>query len=265
VRHLLAGLGLITYVTACHTPAEIFDDTAVSKGLRREMIVGAGLSHMVFWKEGGKNSTLHVYIGGDGTPGRAGKPAADPTPRNPLMLRLMALDPGPAVYIGRPCYHGLAGSADCTADLWTTARYSERVVSNLVAAVSEIISTRDCDRISIFGYSGGGTLAMLLAERFPETKSVVTIAANLDINAWADHHGYPRLRTSLNPANRPPLAESVLQRHYVGSRDRIVPPAITARGVKGPKAELVKIQGYDHVCCWAEQWPNILEQLSLLN
>ena len=37
---------------------------------------------------------LHVYIEGDGTPYVARHDfAADPTPRNPLMLRLMTLDP----------------------------------------------------------------------------------------------------------------------------------------------------------------------------
>jgi len=151
--------------------------------------------------------------------------------------------------------------AECSSDLWTTARYSERVVSSLAAAIRKIIAARIYARIALFGYSGGGTLALLLAERLPEVQTIVTIAANLDINAWADHHGYPRLTASLNPANRSPLAESVRQRHYVGSRDRIVPPNITAQGVKGPNTELILVEGYNHVCCWAELWPKILEKV----
>ena len=103
---------------------------------------------------------------------------------------------------------------------------------------------------------------MLLAERFPEARAIVTIAANFDIDAWTDHHGQDRLKASLNPASRPPLRTGIPERHYVGSRDRIVPPTIAAPGVRGPNAELIVVDGYDHVCCWSELWPRILADIA---
>jgi pimeloyl-ACP methyl ester carboxylesterase len=224
--------------------------------------MGTVFQHVLFWCNGGPNRTLHVYLGGDGTPVSAGRPAKDPTPRNPLMLRLMRLDSDPAVYIGRPCYHGLAETAGCSGDLWTAARYSESVVASLAAAIRRIMMSRGYERVSLFGHSGGGTLAMLLAERFPEVRAIVTIAANLDIDAWADHHGQDRIAASLNPASRPPLLAGILVRHYAGSNDRIVLPALVAPGVRGANAKLIVVDGYDHVCCWTELWPTILADIA---
>ena len=32
--------------------------------------------------------------------------------------------------------------------------------------------------------------------------------------------------------------------------------------VAGPNAELIVIDGYDHVCCWTELWPTILADIA---
>ena len=253
---------MLSLLGACSSPANKFENNAASLGLQREVIMGTVFHHVLFWRKGEPNPTLHVYLGGDGTPVRAGRPAQDPTPRNPLMLQMLAFDPGPAVYIGRPCYHGLAEAPGCSSDLWTNARYSERVVASMAAAIRRIMATQGYESIAFFGHSGGGVLAMLLAERFPTTRTIVTIASNLDIDAWTDHHHQPRLNASLNPASRPPLRNSVLQRHYAGNRDRIVPVPLVARGIQGSKAKFIIVNGYDHVCCWSEGWPNILAEVS---
>jgi hypothetical protein len=97
---------------------------------------------------------------------------------------------------------------------------------------------------------------------FWPSRAIVTIAANLDIDAWADHHGQNRLTASLNPASRPPLRTVSLERHYAGSRDWVVPPTLVAPGVRGPNAELIVVDGYDHVCCWTELWPRILADIA---
>src|SRR5262245_36969268 len=142
----------------------------------------------------------------------------------------MALDPAPSVYLGRPCYHGLAASPGCESALWTASRYSPAVIDSMAGALRRILRTGGYNRVAWFGHSGGGALAVLLAPRFAETTDVVTIAANLEIDAWADLHGYARLAGSVNPAREPPLAPAIRQRHYVGADDRRVPADVTARG-----------------------------------
>jgi hypothetical protein len=102
-------------------------------------------------------------------------------------------------------------------------------------------------------------LAVLLAARVPRTAAVVTVAANLDIDAWTARHGYLRLVGSLNPASQPRLPSHLYQRHYLGGRDRVVPPQIVSG--RFDQATIVLMPDYDHVCCWLRAWPAILADL----
>jgi hypothetical protein len=256
-----AALALPLTVAGCAAPARRLAEEASARGFGSAIVAGAGFRHVVFSRPTAASSTLHVYLDGDGTPWRLGQPTPDPTPRDPLVLDLMALDPGPSLYLGRPCYHGLAAEPPCESRLWTGARYSEEVVASLAAALRRLLETRGATRLVLFGHSGGGVLAMLLAPRLPETVGVVTVAANLDTDAWADLHGYPRLDASLKPASQPALGAGIRQRHYAGDKDRIVPPAIVARGPIAP-GSLRIIPGYDHRCCWRDLWPRILADAS---
>ena len=252
------ALILLLVLTACASPSERLAARAVVLGMRADVIAGSGFQHVVFRHTGRSSRTLHVYIDGDGTPWFAGRPAADPTPRKLLVLALMALDPDPSIYLGRPCYNGLAETPPCSGAMWTRERYSEAVVSSMAAAMQQVLRDGGFERVIWFGYSGGGTLAVLLAPRFAETVGVVTVAANLDIDAWADLHGYPRLAASLNPAAQTPLPERILQRHYAGGQDRVVPRDIVARGPIDART-LILIPSYDHTCCWRTIWPAVLK------
>ncbi len=246
----------------CATPAEHFAETAGAMGFERQVVTGAGFRHVLFWKNRGRaGPVLHVYIDGDGTPDIRGYPAADPTSRNPLMLRLLELDPGPAVLLGRPCYYGLADDLGCHPALWMEERYSEVVVASMAAALREILAQGPYRRVTWFGHSGGGSLAVLLAARVPETGAVVTAAANLDIDAWAESRGARPLVGSLNPAHQPALPPEVVQRHYAGGRDEVVPPEVTRKGL-GPGVPLTVIPEYDHRCCWEKLWPDLLADLA---
>jgi len=261
VRTLPIGIGLLV-IAACASPAARFQERATALGFHRSVIDGIGFEHVVYWRAGAAGSqSLHVYLDGDGRPWARGQPAPDPTPRRPLVLELMALDPAPVAYLGRPCYHGQAAAIGCGPQLWTSARYSEAVVASMAAATRRLLERGGFAQVRWFGYSGGGTLAMLLGSRTPETASVVTVAANLDIELWARINGYARLTGSLNPADGPGLPIRVRQRHYAGADDHIVPPRVVAAGPI-TAGTLVVVPGYDHRCCWTALWPEILRDLT---
>jgi pimeloyl-ACP methyl ester carboxylesterase len=124
------------------------------------------------------------------------------------------------------------------------------------------MAVEGAERVAWFGHSGGGTLAVLLASHFPETTSVITIAANLDTAAWAAYVGGQDLSGSLNPVSYPPLLRRIQQRHYAGGKDRVVPPALTAQAAAHLGATLIVLDTYDHVCCWERLWPTLLSELA---
>jgi pimeloyl-ACP methyl ester carboxylesterase len=230
----------------------------------RSVIAGDPFRHVIhrrgIWPRSGP---VHVYLEGDGLPWvTRTRVARDPTPRTPLARRLMARDPGPALFLGRPCYDGLAEAPGCSPWLWTQGRYSEAVVRSMAAALEQALGPGPDRDVTLIGYSGGGVLAMLIAARVPRVRLVVTIAANLDIAAWADHHGYSRLLGSLDPAAQPPLPERIRQIHLAGGQDRRVPPWLSeATAARQPNARLIVVPGFDHRCCWERAWPAILAGL----
>lgn len=229
--------------------------------MERRVVPGAGFRHLVFI-EGDLAAArdIHIYLEGDGLPWATRyRVAPDPTPRSPLALRLMASDPAPSIYLGRPCYFGLTEGDPCSPWLWTHGRYSPQVVDSMRAAIASVLPPDSTARITLIGYSGGGVLAALIAPRLAGEVRLVTIAANLDIDAWADHHGYSRLSGSLNPAGQPPLDARIEQLHLTGGRDQVVPSATSARFLaRNPGAAVRSFGGYDHRCCWREGWPEIL-------
>src|SRR6185436_12059458 len=117
----------------------------------------------------------------------------DPTPRHPLMLQLMTLDSAPSVYVGRPCYFGLANDPPCTPRDWTLDRFSPRIVDSMASVIEQLRAGRGTDAIELYGHSGGAALAVLLAARLGGVQRIVTIAGNLDVEAWTTYHGYTPL------------------------------------------------------------------------
>ncbi len=250
---------LLLLLLGCATPAERFATRATMMGFGREVMESDSFTHLVLRRGSpAPDRLLHVYIDGDGSPEIAGVPAPDPTPREPLVLELMARDATASAYVGRPCYHGLVTPA-CRGEVWTSARYSDVVVASLVTAVRRIVQRDDVRRVVWIGYSGGGSLARLAAPRLAETVAVVTIGANLSLARWTSTRGFEPLDGSLDPASAPALAPDVVERHYVGSRDRVVPPSVVTAGA--PPSTVVVVDSYDHVCCWTERWPAMLAEL----
>jgi pimeloyl-ACP methyl ester carboxylesterase len=260
---LIPAIALIC-LTAC-APAEHLDAFAAAAGLQRVLVLGTHFEHVVYrnhW-QGTKGTVLHVYLEGDGLPWITRHTvSADPTPRDPLALRLMCHDSAPSIYLGRPCYNGQASAPGCVPEMWTSGRYGPLVVASMQAALERILAAGHFDGLLLIGYSGGGAVAMLLAARIPETRGVITIAGNLDIQRWATLHGYSMLEDSINPADEPPLRRTIRQVHYVGALDMNVPPALVRAAVaRQPQADVVVVQGFDHGCCWEAAWSGFLEKM----
>jgi dienelactone hydrolase len=249
-------------LAACATPSQRYANDAAELGFERTTLAGDGFRHVAYFTGLGERAdALHVYVEHDGSPWlERTLVAADPTPREPLALALMARDRGPRLLLGRPCYFETRTDAGCSPLLWTHRRYAPEVVASMAAALRGFLAEHPFAHVVLIGYSGGGTLAWLIAARLAQASAVVTIAANLDTDAWARLHAYTPLAGSLNPALQPPLPSSVRELHFAGGRDANVPPSIAASfRARHPQARVVELESFDHSCCWVERWPRLLD------
>lgn len=255
----LVALLVICAISACSRLPERVEQFAYNHGMVRSLQSGQGFQHVIYRRGAvAPGDVLHVYIEGDGRPwGQRGQfPSADPTPGKPLALHLMAKDPAPALYLGRPCYFGLATRPGCNARYWTHARYSPEVVESMALALKREIAGEPA-KLILIGYSGGGSLAVLLAPYLEGLEQIVTLAANLDTEGWTQRHGYEPLTGSLNPIQSAELT-SIKHRHMVGALDTVVAAESVRRFAQTHGGDFQLLPDYSHTCCWEDNWPALL-------
>lgn len=212
---------------------------------------------------------LAVYLEGDGLSWiRTGQVSRDPTPIDPIGLRLaLAHSVGNAVYIARPCqYTMIVSNKHCDFRWWTSHRFAPEVTVATSVAIDEMKKRLGAKRLQLVGYSGGGALATLLAAQRNDVTHLVTIAGNLDHAAWTKAHKLSPLNGSLNPADWAHRLSGVSQIHFTGEKDNVIPFSVTQSFLKrlpkdaGTSVQVHRIPGFDHHCCWAEQWQKALRE-----
>ncbi|MGH8499694.1 MAG: alpha/beta fold hydrolase, partial [Methylococcales bacterium] len=139
------------------------------------------------------------------------------------------------------------------------------VVDSMARALRNYLASHNYSQLVFAGYSGGGTLAVLLASHFPETVAVVSLAGNLNTDQWTEYHQYSTLEGSQNPARLPPLPVSVKEMHFVGGNDdNILPGFVVPRKYSRANVEVTILENFDHTCCWEKIWPSILKRIASL-
>ncbi|WP_162049990.1 alpha/beta hydrolase [Fluviibacter phosphoraccumulans] len=210
---------------------------------------------------------LTVYIEGDGYAWVGGQfPSDDPTPVTPVALNLAMRQPtGAVAYLGRPCqYLGASTNPACTKALWSHERFSEAVITSTQAALNQLKTSANASQLQLVGYSGGAAVALLVAARRNDVTKIVTVAGNLDPVAWATQLKLAPLSGSLNPVDLIPATQHIPQVDFVGGKDKVIPPQITENFIQRYPAAyrptLISLPDNGHVCCWAEQWPQLSAQ-----
>ncbi|WP_210543996.1 alpha/beta fold hydrolase [Rhodoferax sp. PAMC 29310] len=274
---VLAGLGflLLSACASISSPqerAQLADQLSQSRGWQSQrlhvgpfQLVSYGPKRIV------PDEALTVYIEGDGFSWISGsQPSLDPTPIDPLALRLALAQPaGHAVYLARPCQYVGASLPGCDSRYWTNWRFAPEVIEATRRAVNELKQQHGAQRLTLVGYSGGGAVAALVAVGRHDVQSLVTVAGNLDHRAWTTMQRIDPLAGSLNPADASSALQGVAQWHWVGGRDRVVPLSVAqsyAARFPATQRPLVLVEAAnDHRCCWVQDWPRLWSGMARVN
>lgn len=192
---------------------------------------------------------LNIFIEGDGRPGVA--------------LKLAQEIGANSVYIGRPCQYLRANRMNtCGKDVWTSHRYSGQVIRSMNRAISAMKIRYQAKQVRLIGFSGGGTVASIVAAVRDDVDLLVTVAGNLDHKRWTDFNQIDPLDGSLNPINFSEALEAVPQIHLIGERDDVVPGSVLTSYLSHMKT-LDNVQSYivvgaDHTCCWSLALADVL-------
>jgi hypothetical protein len=181
------------------------------------------------------NVSWHIYIEGDGLAWLSYiQPSPDPTPQNPVALRLAAQDLHPnVIYFARPCqYTPVDMNPVCaTPEYWTRKRVAPEVITALSEAIDTLVAQTKGQSIALWGYSGGATLALFLAAERNDVSYITTIAGNVDPDAVSRYHQVSLLENTAAFKVLWPKIAQIPQTHWVGRHDTVVPPFITEKFV----------------------------------
>lgn len=208
------------------------------------------------------NKTIRIYIEGDGKAWiRKGRPSFDPTPENRLVHHVMQEDQQiDTAYLGRPCQY--MQTSECRTRIWTFERYSKPIVELMNHSVDQIKKHGHYQKVELVGYSGGATIALLLASQRNDVVSVRTIAGNLDPAFTNTFHGVSEMPNAMNPLDYKEALSHIPQIHFYGSDDRIIPEQISRQylsGMNTSKCITIKPVAATHHSGWAEHWRELLK------
>jgi hypothetical protein len=273
VPRMLAVLGVCAVLSGCQTlgllpyrlESSALTPRLVSHGFVEHLPVGMPVK--VWFRpaqpatESAQEARLPslVVIESDGADWGAGGllPPTNPTPHRAvgaeIALALSRDYKGEVIYLARHCQfigrEHPAFDVSCRENtLWTNGRFGASVVRDFLHILANLPG-KDGAAVGthwiLTGFSGGGTLAALVATELPGVRCLVTFAAPLDIDAWVGVHGLSPLDRSLNPADRVHVLEMVADKAFwYGERDHRVPLRTAGRLLEvEPLGRAVKSMG----------------------
>lgn len=199
-------------------------------------------------KIGDPSAPYKIYIEGDGNAFNShGNPTKDPTPKGKLMREIAFKDDSPnVIYLARPCQY--IQSKMCHRRYWTNARFAPEVINAEYSAVKQLVGTNP---VILVGYSGGAQIAGLLAttKQGLNVKKIITIAGNLNHQAWTQYHNLPPLDGSMNLEHYKTKFFQIPQTHYIGDKDEVIPPQLLQEFI-ADHTKIILVPKADHFSGW---------------
>lgn len=266
IRIIISGL-VFAAAAGCMTVSrqKVADRIGASAGFKKEIVTTDYFALTVYTKMTRKNAPVNIYIEGDGFAFISrSKISPNPTPKDPVALRLAAADPSEnIVYIARPCqYTDHSLNKFCREEYWSAKRFSTEVINSIDQAISYIVDRGQFQEVHLIGFSGGAAVTVLVAAQRNDVSSIRTVSGNLDHVAVSRYHNVSLLGGSVNPIDVAPQIKNIPQRHFIGENDKIVPSFISERflDAMGASKDVVTIvKGCSHQEGWVKQWRRLLQ------
>lgn len=265
-KNILFTLAALFLISGCSTSfttrLKVADAIAAKGNMEPKIVKGGKFWIRTYQKILDPNLPYVFYIEGDGFAFKNKFTISDdPTPRSHTMIRLAMSDyRSNVVYVARPCQYLEEGAIEhCDNAYWTRKRLSPEVIDAMNDVIKNISGRQPIDLV---GYSSGGGVAVLIASRNNNVRSVTTVAGLLDHRLFTEHHHVLDMIGSLNPIDVAYKIRKIPQLHISGGRDTIVRPFIIDSYVKASKSECVRheiIPGATHDSGWQKSWKNILD------
>ncbi len=196
-----------------------------NREISKEIIYGKNFNILSLKNENNFCKNINIYIEGDGLAWiTRTKISTNPTPLNPISLKLMLMDDSCSIYLARPCQY--VYSARCDKKYWTSHRFNSIIIDEYVNVMTFIKKKYRNKSFSLIGFSGGAAIASLVANKRNDIKKLTTIAGNLDIDLWSKINNVSKLYGSLNPINYTDNLQEIEQFHLIGNQDKIIPKEI---------------------------------------
>jgi hypothetical protein len=237
------------------------DHLAKKQSFTQKLVKGGDFWITTYEKITDSDSPFVIYIEGEGEiiPNKYFV-SENPTPTRPMFINLAFADHRPnVVYLARLCqYTPMELNPKCNNQYWNDKRYSEETVAAMNEAINKITQGK---RFDLVGFSGGGGIAVLVAARNNKVNSILTIAANLDIDEFAKYHKTRPIVGSLNPIDYADNVKHIPQIHFSGAKDKVVPPFIGENFVNKINTGCARheiIPQAEHNSYWNKVWSYIL-------
>jgi predicted esterase len=270
IRNLFILLLIPILLSACNSPSvrnDKADTLATSGGFTKQIINTSRFQMLSYQRLSNENDPVTVYIEGDGYAfvGRH-RVSLNPTPVDPISLNLALNDSvDNVIYIARPCqFIPMENNPDCSPEYWSMKRYAPEMIS----AVNEVIDVyklkHKVKQLRLVGFSGGATVAAILAAQRNDVLDLRTVAGNLDIDMFSLVHNASPLTGSLNPTDFAKKLVHIPQLHLIGEDDEIILPSVTNSYVSALKQQDVElkcvhvhsIKEVSHTQGWEAHWKN---------
>ena len=206
------------------------------------------------------NKQMVVYIEGDGMAWISrDQLSSNPTPVQPVALKLASIDTNINVlYVARPCQYLWPQKMNrCSSKYWSNKRGSEEVISSINQAISIVKQKQNISSIRLIGYSGGGGIAALIADRRADVSEFVSVSGNLNYKLFTQTHNLSPMNGSIDPITVANQIGSIPQIHYVGADDKIIPKQIALSF--SDKVKVISDVSHDN---WPDKWAQILRTIN---